>query len=163
MTWVGFECWFELVGMTAPILIRQERTSLVYFDPIWVSSILKPSALLPSTTYVFLQQTKKQNKNSSFICTNLRELDLEALLPSSPFPSSTQTQSNNQDISLSILSDHQIYLFTPIIHIIMLPLFICVISSLFNQHLMSSFVKTNHLLRAPHYCFLPSSPHPHFT
>ena len=68
--------------MTAPILIRQERTSLVYFDPIWVSSILKPSALLPSTTYVFLQQTRKQKQKQlfySFICTNLSELDLEAI------------------------------------------------------------------------------------
>ena len=52
--------------MTAPILIRQERTSLVYFDPIWVSSILKPSALLPSTMYVFLQQTKKTKQKQLF-------------------------------------------------------------------------------------------------
>ena len=47
----GFECWLELVGMTAPILIRPERTRLVYLDLIWVSSISNPSALLPNATF----------------------------------------------------------------------------------------------------------------
>ena len=61
---------------------NKNSSFILLFALIWVSSILKPSALLPSTTYVFLQEKRKQKQKQlfySFICANLSELDLEAI------------------------------------------------------------------------------------
>ena len=65
---LGFECWLELVGMTAPILIRPAQQARLFGPHLSERDLKSICFIAPNTTFFFLNQHKHRESFGGETC-----------------------------------------------------------------------------------------------